>query len=486
MNPSPLTVIWSMLAATSLILGLMHAALWVRRRDPALMFAAVMALASGLLAFSELAMMHTTEVGRFAALLRLSHLPIAGALVAMIWYVNLRLGTGRRGLAWTITILWTFSLVVNFMSPASLVFREIDSLNRLTTFWGEEFSLATGPSNPFKYVADFSSLLIMIYVIDAAVAAWRRGRRHSAAVIGGSITFFIVVAGIYTPLVDAGIARTPSIISIAFLAIMLALSWEITRDAARSRDVAHELDQTRDEMDRLMRANLLGEFASTIAHELNQPLTAVLANAQVARRYLGADPPQVDDAREMLDLIIRDDKRAAEVIGRLHGLVARGKVERTELDLNEVVEETVDLCSRKIRDQGVTVKLDLTPGLRPVMAGRVELQQVVLNLLHNALQSLGRIGSHGRQVQLATKALPDGVRLAVEDTGRGFTEGDNRDLFNPFQGDREGGIGMGLSICRRIIEAHGGSIRAEKVARGGARFVVDLPHGQPGELMADG
>jgi signal transduction histidine kinase len=483
MNPSPLTIIWSMLSATSLTLGLMHVALWWRRRDRALLFSAVMAIASGILALSEMAMMQATEVGPFVKMLKLSHLPVATVLVAMVWFVHLRLGTGRRWLAWTITGLWACCLVANFMSPFSLVYRQVELLKRLPTFWGEEFSMAIGPANPLKFVADATSVLIMGYVIDAALQAWRAGRRFGAAVIGGSITFFIVVAGIYTPFVDAGIARTPSIITLAFFFIVLALSWEITRDAARSREVTLELEQARREMDRLMRANLLGELASTIAHELNQPLTAVLANAQVARHYLQADPPRTDDAAAMLDLIIRDDKRAAEVIRRLHDLVARGKVEREALDFNLVVGETMDLCAREIRGRGVEVRLDLEPGLGAVPAGKVEMQQVVLNLVHNALQALE--GRAERDLHLETRSGSKGIRFTVADSGPGFAHSELEDIFNPFKGDREGGIGMGLSICRRIIEAHGGGIRAERPAEGGARFVVDLPYESKGEMVAN-
>ena len=479
MHPNNLTVIWSMLAATSFILGFMHAYLWVRRGDRTLLFATMMALFSGWLALTELNLMHTTEVARYIALLRQTHLPIAGVLISMVWYVRLRLDSGRRWLAWTITVAWLFCLVANFLSPSSLVFREIESLRQLPTFWGEEFTQAVGSANPLKLVAEGTSLLIMVFVIDAALGAWRAGRRRGAVVIGGSITFFIVVAGIYTPLVDAGIARTPSIISIAFLAIILALSWEITRDAARVEEVSRELEMTRGEMDRLLRANLLGEFASAIAHELNQPLTAVLANAQVARRYLAAHPPRVDDSREMLDLIVRDDKRAAEVIQRLHGMVARGKVVRESLDLNEVLRDTLELCDRTIRDRGILLDLDLEAGLPMAQMGRVEIQQVFLNLIHNALQALATVKPGHRRLRLVTRSLENRIRTTVEDTGPGLPTTAAESLFSPFNGHSPNGIGMGLTICRRIVEAHGGSIRAEMIARGGTRFVVELPQNPP-------
>ena len=191
MQPSPLTIIWSMLAAMSLGLGLINSALWMRRRDRALPFAALMALFSGFLALTEMYLMHATDVARVVELLRLSNLAVAGVLLSMVWYVHLRLGTGRVWLAATISVMWVFCLVVNFLSPYSLVFQDIETLRRIPTFWGEEFTLALGPANPFKFVADGASLLIMVFAGDAAVNAWRRGKRFGAVTIGGSIMFLL-------------------------------------------------------------------------------------------------------------------------------------------------------------------------------------------------------------------------------------------------------------------------------------------------------
>jgi PAS domain S-box-containing protein len=263
---------------------------------------------------------------------------------------------------------------------------------------------------------------------------------------------------------------------------VLSIGAEVTEQVKTEQ----ELDQTRLALDRVNRANVLGEFVSAIAHELNQPLTAVLANAQVARRYLAADPPLLDATDQMLDLIIRDDKRAAEVIRRLHGLVARGKVERESLDLNDVVRETVELCDRDIRNRGVTITLDLDPDLALVQTGRIEFQQVVLNLMLNSLQALDEVPGTSRRILLATRSRPEGASFSIEDSGPGLSATAQEDLFTPFGKGRAGGVGLGLAICRRIIEAHGGTIRAEQVARGGARFVVAFPLHLPQETAADG
>lgn len=608
-----MTIIWSMPAAASLVIGMMHMFLW--RRSSArdyFLFSSVMAFAAGGVALTELALAKTSGLGSLQTLMRLGNLFTGVTVVSMVWFLYRYLGTGRRYLLWSITGLWALSLAVNFLRPGNLVFSEITGFQELKTFWGEPFHLIQGTPNPFKFLPDLASLLVAIFVIEASVRAWRAGRRRQSGITGGAISFFIVAAGIHTPLVDVGIVKTPYLISLAFVAIVTALNYELVRDVSKRydhareiiasqrrwdsllanvqlavvdlnpsgairfanpfflertgftlagikgrhvshlvpQDVRHdfmgrletglagsprpssrwpvhpakgpdltfdwtsvglqtidgkpdgvlsigadvtdelqiqgELDQTRRDLDRISRANVLGEFVSAIAHELNQPLAAVLANAQVARRYLTAEPARIEESREMLDLIIRDDKRAAEVIRRLHGLVARGKVDRESLDLNTLVTETVELCGRDIRDRKVDVTLKLDGDLPPVLAGRVEFQQIVLNLLHNALQALERVPATKRRIVLTTGTRTGEVQFTIEDSGHGLPELGDEELFSPFGRGRSGGIGLGLAICRRIAEAHGGAIRAEQVARGGARFVVVFPLGAPEEVTADG
>ncbi len=161
-------------------------------------------------------------------------------------------------------------------------------------------------------------------------------------------------------------------------------------------------------------------------------------------------------------------------------------MERESLDLNSVITETVELCNRDIRDRGVTVTLDLDPDLALVHAGRVEFQQVVLNLLLNSLQALEEVTEANRRILLATSTHPDGARFTIEDSGPGLSDTAKTGLFTPFGRGRAGGVGMGLAICRRIIEAHGGSIQTERVARGGSCFTVEFPLHLPQEFAADG
>jgi PAS domain S-box-containing protein len=610
---SLMTIIWSMLAAASLVIGLMHLFLWRRNRAlDYLLFSSLMAFAAGGVALTELAMAKIPDLVHLGNLMLLGNLVTGVTVVSMTWFLYRYLGTGRRLLRWAITGLWAAGLAVNFLFPGNLVFTEITGVQETQTFWGETFQLIQGKTNPFKYLADVASILMAVFVIEASIGAWRAGHRRQAGITGGAIIFFILAAGIHTPLVDAGIVKTPYLISLAFVGIVVSLNYELVRDASHAHHQAREiiagqrrwdsllasvqlavvdldptgtiryanpffldrmglslaeirnlhvsrlvppgirfefqqrlrkglageprptsrwtvrpaqgpdltfdwtsvglsttegqpdgvlsigtdvtdklriegeLLQTRRDLDRMNRANVLGEFVSAIAHELNQPLAAVLANAQVTKRYLTSEPPQVQESKEMLDLIIRDDKRAAEVIRRLHSLVARGKVDRENFDLNEVVTETLELCDREIRDREVTVKLELADDLPLVLAGRVEFQQIVLNLLHNALQALENRAAGQRRIILATTALSQEVLFSIEDSGLGLPDLAPEKLFSPFSRGTAGGIGLGLAISRRIVEAHGGTIRAEQVAQGGARFVVDFPRAVPQKALSDG
>jgi PAS domain S-box-containing protein len=231
-----------MFSAASLMLALLHLLLWLKDHNrPVYALSALMAAGASASAYLELALLQTESIERYATLLRLENLAIFALLIPMVWFVYLHFGTARRWLAVTITATWGIAIVVNFLSPFSLVFSDIAELRRLVSYWGESFSIAVGPANPWKPLADLASILIAVYVIDASIHAWRRGDRHRALVVGGSITFFIVAAGIHTPLVDAGLVATPYMISVAFLAIVLAQSYELVTEAVKAPRLAQEV-----------------------------------------------------------------------------------------------------------------------------------------------------------------------------------------------------------------------------------------------------
>jgi PAS domain S-box-containing protein len=388
-------------------------------------------------------MFHARSVSAYASLLQWEVLFVYTLLVPMIWFVYVRLGTARRWLAGIISLIWTMLLVINFASPGSLVYLQIDTLVQHETYLGESFAVALGTPNPWNELANLGVLLIIFYTLDAALRSWRQGVRLPAVNTGGSIVTFLLFAGIQTMLVDHGVIATPYTVSFSFLAIVAALSYELVANVVHVRhyeqqlalgeerwqiflanvelavveidaagninfvnpflehitgytsadligrlasdlvapaerkefasrlqeafqtgprprstwtllsatgeprkllwstvrinhpdgspagifsigeDITEQLKTQMDlhnaqrEMERLARANMLGELTSALAHELNQPLTAILSNAQAARRFMQHAPPDMEEVREIIDDIIHDDKHAGHVIHSL-------------------------------------------------------------------------------------------------------------------------------------------------------------------------
>ena len=467
------TVAWSICASACMMLGLIHLLFWFRdRRSYVYLLSSLMAFSAGVSAVLELGLLLTESLDTYRVLMRWENVAIFMILVPMVWFIQNYFHTGRRWLALTITLLWGAGLVVNFLSPHSLTFSEVSELQRLPAFWGEVYTVPLGTENPWKLLADVASLLIVIYVGDASVRFWRQGGRRTAVVIGGGILFFILLAGVHTPLVDAGIVATPYMISFAFLAIVISMSYQLAADAMRA---AQELQQSQKALEHLARANLLGELSSAIAHELNQPLGAILNNANAGRRLLGSKSGSLEEIREILDDIVRDDTRAADIIQRLRKLLQTGAVVHEPLDINVVLQETTDMLDSEIRDQGVALTQAFEKGLPVVQAGRTEIQQIAINLVSNALNALHDTPAGQRRIHICTAPQNDSVSVTVSDNGSGIPEEDLPYIFDAFFTRKADGLGMGLAICRRIIEAYGGQILAENVATGGASFTFTLP-----------
>ena len=591
-----------MCAAACAMFGLTHVMLFLHQRRAAVyVLSSLMAFSACSGALIELALMRADSIAAYAQLLVWENFAVYVLLMSMVWYVQVHFGSARRWLAVAITALWSLAILVNFLSPYSLVFERIDAIRQLPTFWGETFGQAVGRDNPWKWLADSASILITLYVIDASVRAWRAGYRRRAMVVGGSMAVFIVSAGIHAPLVDTGVVATPYMVSFAFLAIVLAMTYELVaeavsagrlqrevattrgrwdslmqnvkmavvgidsrgtidyanpfferlsgypkaallgqhvsrmvpaadamgvkrrldhaaREGPRSRvratlvtasgerremdwttlqrfgpDGTHaglltigvdltdqlraqaDLRRTEREMERLARASILGELATALAHELNQPLTAILSNAQAARRFMDAGSVDPVELREILEDVIRDDKRAGDIIHRLRAMLRKGEIAQEWLSIGQVVAEAVALVRSELEGQGVDLQTELAPNLPPVEAGRVELQQVMVNLLLNAARAMRDTAPPRRRIAIRA-GLQDGrIEVAVEDRGHGIAPENLSRVFDPFFTTASEGIGMGLAICRRIVEAHGGRIRAQNNDAGGATILFSLP-----------
>jgi signal transduction histidine kinase len=237
-----------------------------------------------------------------------------------------------------------------------------------------------------------------------------------------------------------------------------------------------EVQRSRQELAHVSRVSMMGELTASLAHELNQPLTGILANAQAALRFLDATSPDLTEIRSILSDIVDDDKRAGEVIRRLRGLLRKDGVQFKALDLNVLIRDVAKLLTSDAVIRNIAVRLELAPDPVLVSGDSVQLQQVVLNLLLNAMESMAECADDGRSITVRTENTDvEAVHVSVQDAGIGFRQEAQHLVFEPFYTTKPSGMGMGLAISKSIIEAHGGLIWAQDNSIAGATFHFSLP-----------
>lgn len=620
-----IVIIWAMTASACLTVGLMHFVVWLKQpsRDTHLSFVAA-AIGAALMAAMELLMMRAETVEQFGVLLRWSHVPVFILVVSIVVFVRGLFGTGRLWLAWTVCGLRALSLIVNFFAEINLNYVEITGLRQIR-IWGESIAVAEGAQNPWIWLGQGSSLLLLIFVIDASVSLWRRDgdavAKRRALLVGGSVVFFIVASALHSALLHAGVIASPYLISAAFLSIVLVMGyelgvdvirssalavelraseshsraiesrmdlaidaaglgtweWDVARDEVRIsdrsrallgltgsapvdfaaflnrvappdrdrvREAVHkclengvdpemefravsgersdgvrwmfsrgrvELDtngkpalmrgvvldvtqrrqmeadarEQRDELTHLSRVAMLGELLGSIAHELNQPLAAILSNAQAAQRFLVQGPSSHDEVSQILKDIVDENKRAGDLIRRLRVLFKKGEIQLQPLDANELVRDVLKLMRGDLINRRVAASTELAPRLPEVSGDPVQLQQVLLNLLINAADAAPDGASEVHHILVRTELTNDGeVCISVIDRGRGIISAELARVFEPFVTSKKHGLGLGLTVCRTIVQAHSGRIWAENNAGPGATFrftlhtMRDLQHEQ--------
>jgi signal transduction histidine kinase len=255
----------------------------------------------------------------------------------------------------------------------------------------------------------------------------------------------------------------------------LRLVGEIFANALARKRAEEETQRLREQLARVARLTTMGELAAAIAHEINQPLCAIVSNAQATQRFLAAGATDVGEVREILQDIVADSRRASEVIGRIRTLLQKGESQRTPLDLNDAIREVVALMQHQLTRKGIALSLNLAPRLPLVLGDRVQLQQVVLNLMVNAIDALDQVAAGPRELSLlSAPTAGEKVAVSVRDSGPGIPAEQLERVFDSLFTTKPGGIGIGLTISRSIIQAHDGRIWADPKT-GGATFHFTLP-----------
>jgi signal transduction histidine kinase len=248
-----------------------------------------------------------------------------------------------------------------------------------------------------------------------------------------------------------------------------AIALEIARREWESRQVQIELTHAN-------RVATIGQLTASIAHELKQPLGAAVTNGHAGLRRLTRRPPEIEQARRSVEEMINDVRRASDVIDRIHSLVKKHGQRMEKLDINGTILEVVGLIQSEVVKNGITVRMELAQFLAHIHGDRVQLQQVILNLIMNAIQAMSDLPGCERELRVSTELIAsEGVRVAVRDTGPGFSPEQLQRLFAPFYTTKPDGMGMGLSICQSIIEDHGGRLWATRHEPHGALFQFVIP-----------
>ncbi len=604
---SYVTILWSGAAAAALLLGIVHATVWlVNRQAWSNLALAVLALSLSGIGVTELGMMVARSPEEWGEWVRWCHLPLFLHIVAIVLFVRLYLGTGRLWLMWTIIGLRTVILIINFSSYPNVNFESIASVARMH-FLGEEITVVgQGVVSQWQWLATLNTVLLTIFVVDAAIALWRQGAREArrrALFVGGGILLFVVVSIASTQVVIWGLVVMPMMITPPFLISLAAMAYEMTRDTLRAGRLASDLQESENRLelaanaaglglggwdakntqlwatqrsrslfgfepdeaidvervagrihredyprvrDALMssiatrshfqvqfricaphipvrwmashgdvvvdahgrlskfrgvlkdvseqkqaqeeaeelrrelthagRVTMLGQLASALAHELSQPLGAILRNAEAAEILLSTPSPDLVELRAIIADIHKDDQRAGDVIERLRALLKRRQMQFSPLSIETLVKDANTLLRADAAARHVALECCAGDTLPMVAGDRVHLSQVLINLILNGMDAINEATGSRRRITVAARNVENAsVEIAVADSGTGIPADRLPRIFEPFYTTKANGMGMGLSVSRTIVEAHGGRLWAENDVEGGAIFRFTLP-----------
>jgi two-component system, LuxR family, sensor kinase FixL len=593
-----------MTASACLTLALMNMFIWCRQRGAwaNLMFALV-AVGAAAFAGLELNMMRAATPEQYATDLRWIHVPAWLVILSLAAFVRLYLKAGRSWLLWTIFGVRTLALLLNFLLGQNLNYWEITRLQPISFLGEHVFIVGEGVSNHWMLLGQTSLLLLLAFVVDATLTAWRQGDRGRALIVGGSVVFFVFAAAGEATLVLWQLVRWPVIASLPALVTIAAMAYELSSDQLRANQLARELQESeerirlaseaaavghwrrdlvrneiwateqwrmllgfargepvayegylqklhpedresvrqvqakalgdeggyeteyrvllpgggvrwissrgkvefnsagkpivvrgvsvditkrrladleiarqRNEVAHLSRVTTLGEISGSLAHELNQPLGAMLVNLDSVEMHLQNQPPNLNEVRTILADIRKDNLRAGEIIHGIRAFLRRRDLEMRPLAVDQLVAEAVRLVSADAESRKITIGFEVPPHLPDILGDRIHLQQVLINLLINGMDAMSACPLPLRRIRLrASRPNPDAVELAVIDAGAGVPPGDLSRVLDPFHSTKPEGLGLGLAICRSIVEAHGGSVNIENNLDRGATARFTLP-----------
>jgi two-component system sensor kinase FixL len=321
-------------------------------------------------------------------------------------------------------------------------------------------------------------VLLVAYAGDALATAWRRGDRETrrrALVVCGGILCFITLAILESQLVVWKLLAMPIVIAPLFLILLVAITYELTRAVVAAVRAEREAARLREELSHSARVKAIGQLSGALAHELKQPLTSILADAQSAQMMLKSGKLDLPELQAVLGDICAADRRADEIIERARTFMKRSPSELEPTSFAALARDVVALVQADAVKQGIALELAVPDALPAVRADRVQISQVLFNLLVNAIQSVAAAGGAERKVRLeAREDGRDRVEVAVVDSGTGIAADLLPRLFDAFVTTKQAGLGIGLALSRAIVQAHGGELRAENNARGGATFRFTL------------
>ena len=343
-----------------------------------------------------------------------------------------------------------------------------------------------------SYDPIFVALSVVIAIGASTVALWLAfrttdlGQKLGAAIVMGlaisgmhytgmRAAIFTIHGPAHEAQVNASLDQTNLALAIAGVTLLILAFASVASLFERKR-ADEALRQAQAELTHVTRVMTLGELTASISHEVNQPLAAIVTNGQICLRLLALEAPPRDDIRSAVERIVSDANRASEVIQRIRALAKRSEPQMVSLDINDVIREAIALVQRELFGHGVSVRTDLASALPAVLGDRVQLQQVIINLLINGVEAMAPITDRAREIFIRSQQHEDGqVYVAVRDSGVGIDSKTADQLFSAFFSTKPSGMGMGLSISRSIIRAHGGRLWVSPNPDHGAAFQFTVP-----------